>query len=204
VETKALSCFLKKIGGRCGCVYGTKGAVGRKSLGTAGVDHAGASTLLGGCPWLRADWSFSGFKYPNYNTSWRAPKVPHLRRATRVGLGSWNRPHSQHDPRHEQSGRTLVRHWWQWLVNLRTWQSPRYDRQIMKMKTLSFRNVGNYLSNNTALTSKHLQQHRCDVLNSCTQKLSEHFKVIHSVPFLDQYIQFTVPTNRTLLVTHEP
>jgi hypothetical protein len=38
VETKAHLRFLKKIGGRCGCVYGTKGAVARKSLGTAGLD----------------------------------------------------------------------------------------------------------------------------------------------------------------------
>jgi hypothetical protein len=36
VETKAHVCFLKNVGGggRCGCVYGTKGAVDRKSLGT--------------------------------------------------------------------------------------------------------------------------------------------------------------------------
>jgi hypothetical protein len=27
-------CFLKKVGGRCGYVYGAKGAVDRKSLGT--------------------------------------------------------------------------------------------------------------------------------------------------------------------------
>ena len=38
METKAHLCFLKKVGGRCGCVYGTKGAADRKSLGTAGVD----------------------------------------------------------------------------------------------------------------------------------------------------------------------
>jgi hypothetical protein len=31
--------FSKKLGGRCGCVYGTKGAVDRKSLGTTGLDH---------------------------------------------------------------------------------------------------------------------------------------------------------------------
>jgi hypothetical protein len=37
VETKANLCFLKKVGGRCGLVYGTKGAVDRKSLGTAGL-----------------------------------------------------------------------------------------------------------------------------------------------------------------------
>ena len=39
METKAHLCFLKKTGGRCGCVYWTKGAVDRKSLGTADVDH---------------------------------------------------------------------------------------------------------------------------------------------------------------------
>jgi hypothetical protein len=38
VETKAHLCFLKKVGGRCGCVYGTKGAVDQKSLGTTDVD----------------------------------------------------------------------------------------------------------------------------------------------------------------------
>jgi hypothetical protein len=27
VETKAHLCFLKKVGGRCGCVYGTEGAL---------------------------------------------------------------------------------------------------------------------------------------------------------------------------------
>jgi hypothetical protein len=37
VETKAHLCFLKKVGGRCGCVYGTEGAVDRKSLVTTGV-----------------------------------------------------------------------------------------------------------------------------------------------------------------------
>jgi hypothetical protein len=29
VETKAHLCFLKTVGGRCGCVYGTEGAVDR-------------------------------------------------------------------------------------------------------------------------------------------------------------------------------
>jgi hypothetical protein len=38
METKAHLCFLKKVGGRCGCVYGTEGAVDRKSLGTAVLD----------------------------------------------------------------------------------------------------------------------------------------------------------------------
>jgi hypothetical protein len=38
VETKAHLCFLKEVGGRCGCVYGTKGAVDRKSLGTTGLE----------------------------------------------------------------------------------------------------------------------------------------------------------------------
>jgi hypothetical protein len=38
VETKAHLCFLKKVGGRSGCVYGTKGAVDRKSLGTTGLN----------------------------------------------------------------------------------------------------------------------------------------------------------------------
>jgi hypothetical protein len=38
VETKVHLCFLKKVGGRCGCVYGTKGAVDRKSLETTGLD----------------------------------------------------------------------------------------------------------------------------------------------------------------------
>jgi hypothetical protein len=38
VETKAhLWFFLNKVGGRCGCVYGTKGAVDRKSMGTAAL-----------------------------------------------------------------------------------------------------------------------------------------------------------------------
>ena len=31
--------FLKKGRGRCRCVYGTEGAVDRKSLGTADVGH---------------------------------------------------------------------------------------------------------------------------------------------------------------------
>jgi hypothetical protein len=31
--------FFKKIGGRCGRVYGTKGAVDRKSSGTTGLDR---------------------------------------------------------------------------------------------------------------------------------------------------------------------
>jgi hypothetical protein len=30
--------FFKKGRGRCGCVYGTKGAVDRKSLGTTDID----------------------------------------------------------------------------------------------------------------------------------------------------------------------
>jgi hypothetical protein len=29
--------FFKKVGGRCGCVYETKGAVDRKSLGTTAL-----------------------------------------------------------------------------------------------------------------------------------------------------------------------
>jgi hypothetical protein len=33
--------FKKKVGGRCGCVYGTKGAVDRKSLGTTGLNYTG-------------------------------------------------------------------------------------------------------------------------------------------------------------------
>jgi hypothetical protein len=38
METKAHLCsFLKTEGGRCECVYGTKGAVDRKSLGTTGL-----------------------------------------------------------------------------------------------------------------------------------------------------------------------
>jgi hypothetical protein len=32
--------FFKKAGGRCGCVYGTKGAVDQKSLGTTALDDA--------------------------------------------------------------------------------------------------------------------------------------------------------------------
>jgi hypothetical protein len=32
--------FLKKVGGRCVCVYGAKGAVDRKSLGTAALHYA--------------------------------------------------------------------------------------------------------------------------------------------------------------------
>jgi hypothetical protein len=39
VETKAHLCFLKKVGGRCGCVFGAKVAVDQKSLGTAELDH---------------------------------------------------------------------------------------------------------------------------------------------------------------------
>jgi hypothetical protein len=38
VETKAHLCFLNKVGGRCGCVYGTEGAADRKSLGITGLD----------------------------------------------------------------------------------------------------------------------------------------------------------------------
>jgi hypothetical protein len=30
--------FFKKIGGCCGCAYGIKGAVDRKSLGITGID----------------------------------------------------------------------------------------------------------------------------------------------------------------------
>jgi hypothetical protein len=37
METKGHLCFLKKAGGRCGSVYGTKGAVDRKSLGTTAL-----------------------------------------------------------------------------------------------------------------------------------------------------------------------
>jgi hypothetical protein len=38
VETKAHLCFFKKWwGGRCGCVYGAKGAVDRKCLGTTAL-----------------------------------------------------------------------------------------------------------------------------------------------------------------------
>jgi hypothetical protein len=40
VETKAHLCFLKKVGGPCGCAYGTKGAVDRKSLGTTVLETA--------------------------------------------------------------------------------------------------------------------------------------------------------------------
>jgi hypothetical protein len=40
VETKAHLCFLKKVRGRCGSVYGTKGAVDRKSLGTTDLQHS--------------------------------------------------------------------------------------------------------------------------------------------------------------------
>jgi hypothetical protein len=40
-------CFLKKVGGRCGCVYGTKGAVDRKSLGTTGVERHRCSSFFG-------------------------------------------------------------------------------------------------------------------------------------------------------------
>jgi hypothetical protein len=39
VETKAHLCFLKKVRGRCGSVYGNKGAVDRKSLGTTDLDR---------------------------------------------------------------------------------------------------------------------------------------------------------------------
>jgi hypothetical protein len=39
VETKENLCFLKKIRGRCGSVYGTKGAVNRKSLGSTDLDE---------------------------------------------------------------------------------------------------------------------------------------------------------------------
>jgi hypothetical protein len=40
--------FFKKGRGGCGCVYGTKGAADRKSLGTAGVVQM---TLRSGLPW---------------------------------------------------------------------------------------------------------------------------------------------------------
>jgi hypothetical protein len=43
VETKAHLCFLKKEGGRCGCVYGNKGALDRKSFGTTDVESVCAS-----------------------------------------------------------------------------------------------------------------------------------------------------------------
>jgi hypothetical protein len=45
VETKAHLCFFKNgRGGRGGCVYGTKGAVDRKSLGATAVDKGVAWT----------------------------------------------------------------------------------------------------------------------------------------------------------------
>jgi hypothetical protein len=37
--------FFKKGRGRCGCVYGTKGAVDRKSLGTADLDGSGLNGI---------------------------------------------------------------------------------------------------------------------------------------------------------------
>jgi hypothetical protein len=40
VETKGHLCFLKKVRGRCGSVYGTKGAVDRKGLGTTGLNYS--------------------------------------------------------------------------------------------------------------------------------------------------------------------
>jgi hypothetical protein len=45
VETKAHLCFSKKVRGRCGSVYGTNGAVDRKSLGTAGLDECSVVIL---------------------------------------------------------------------------------------------------------------------------------------------------------------
>jgi hypothetical protein len=39
VETQAHLYFLKKVGGRCGCVYGTKGAVDRKNLETTDLSY---------------------------------------------------------------------------------------------------------------------------------------------------------------------
>jgi hypothetical protein len=50
VETKAHLCFLKKVGGRCGCAYGTKGAVDQKGLGTTDLD-------LKDLRWKDMDWS---------------------------------------------------------------------------------------------------------------------------------------------------
>jgi hypothetical protein len=38
VETKAHLCFFK-LGGRCGCEYGTEGAADRKRLGTADIEN---------------------------------------------------------------------------------------------------------------------------------------------------------------------
>jgi hypothetical protein len=38
-------CFLKKVGGRCGCVYRTEGAVDRKSLGTTDLQARGAQEM---------------------------------------------------------------------------------------------------------------------------------------------------------------
>jgi hypothetical protein len=40
--------FFKKVGGRCGCVYGTKGAVDRKSLETAVLDDVQVSVNVKG------------------------------------------------------------------------------------------------------------------------------------------------------------
>jgi hypothetical protein len=48
VETKAHLCFLKKVRGRCGSVYGTKGAVDRKSLGTAGIEYKDRARYVSG------------------------------------------------------------------------------------------------------------------------------------------------------------
>jgi hypothetical protein len=53
VETKAHLCFLRKVGGRCGCVYGTEGAVVRKSFGTAGLEGRNMSGLS--CAFMLTD-----------------------------------------------------------------------------------------------------------------------------------------------------
>jgi hypothetical protein len=56
MQTKAHLCFLKKVGGCCGCVYGTKGAVDRKRLGTTGLQHRHPTFL-----WRRATPAMVGF-----------------------------------------------------------------------------------------------------------------------------------------------
>jgi hypothetical protein len=45
-KQKRIYVFFKKVGGRCGCVYGTKGAVDRKSLGTTGLDQSLSTDYL--------------------------------------------------------------------------------------------------------------------------------------------------------------
>jgi hypothetical protein len=55
--------FFKWVGGRCGCVYGTKGAVDRKSLGTAGVHHILIASRIVLLTTVQSKAWFSGLVY---------------------------------------------------------------------------------------------------------------------------------------------